>query len=394
MKGITRREWAVTLLAFFTWGVTMLCRTSFGYYLDALELSAAQAGLANAVTSGVVCASAIVVSRLAEKRNALGQTLAAALAVCAASVWLLAGAKIFAAVLAARARLGLGCGPVFTLNMSLVERQTAAERYPVVSGIVADGEAVLNTILGPVLIVFLLGAVGFGGTNAVLGIALLALSAMWLWRCKGDGGAAQAAPRGGAGGLAVILRSRNAWLCVVGGIFTLLACWCIYMYAPTLLTKEGGFTDRQMSLVMTSMGVFMMIGMTVVPLFSDRIGRCAAVAIFSLAGLAAMAGLWLAPGAPVSIALFILFGGCCSVISMFYMAIIPVESLPEGARTLALAVINASGELFGAAIGPYLAGLWADASGVRCGMLAAALSMAVAAAAGTLLKETGPARHS
>lgn len=374
----------ITCLAFFTWGLTMLCRTAFGYYMEPLHLTATQAGAANFLTSFCVCISAVAVSRFAERRNWQLPVLVAELLVCAAAVTMLSLFRSYPMVLISKALLGVGCGPVFTLLMTMTERAGTPEQYPTNAGIVANGEAILATIMGPVLIVFLLSNLGFGWTNGVLAAFLLLLAAFWrLCGRRIHGGApvkaAAVAP------VRKVLGSRNVRLCMIGGSCSLVACWCIYVYAPTMLLEAGCYSSSTMSMIMTMMGMFMALWMLFLPYLSNKIGRKPVVLLFSLLGAAALFTLYRWAARPALVLIFILFGGCCSVISMIYMAILPVDSVPAEEAATAVSLINATGELMGASVGPLLAGLIADAAGMRYGMLFASLSMAAAAAAAVFL---------
>ena len=365
----------------------MLCRTAFGYYVEPLHLTATQAGIANFLTSFCICFSAIFISRLAERKNRQLQALIAVLLICAAAIAMLCLFQSYPMVLLSKALLGIGCGPLFTFLMTMTERASTPERYPTNAGIVANGEAFLATIAGPVLIVFLLGHSGFAGTNGLLAVLLLLLAGGWVLSGRSACGS-EAAPAAAMSPIGKILRDRNVVLCMLGAVCSLLACWCIYVYAPSMLLEAGCYSDSTMSLIMTMMGLFMATWMLFLPYLSTKMGRKPVVILFSLLGAAALLSLAFWASRLAFVLLFILFGGCCSVISMIYMAIIPVDSVSAEDSATAVALINACGELLGASIGPLIAGVLSDAAGLRYGMLLAALSMAVAALGAVFLKDT------
>lgn len=380
------RSRVITWLSFFTWGLTMLCRTAFGYYLEPLKLTATQAGVANFLTSFCICISAIVVSRVAERKNKQRQYLSLMLAICTISVAMLCVFKSFPMVLVSKALLGIGCGPLFTFLMTMTERASSPEQYPTNAGIVANGEAILATIAGPLLIVAMLNRFGFVGLNGVLAALLFVLTAAWI--LSGRFGSQTASEKPAAMcPVRDILRNRNILLCVVGSVSSLLACWCIYVYAPSMLLEAKCYSDSTMSLIMTMMGLFMAMWMLFLPYLSNKIGRKNIVVGFSLLGAVALLALAFWPAKLVFVLLFILFGGCCSVISMFFMAIIPVDSVSAEENATAVALINASGELLGASVGPLIAGMLADYAGMRYGMLFAASAMIIAAVAGAFLQK-------
>lgn len=381
----------VTSLAFFSWGLSMLARTAFGYYLEPLGITSTQAGTANFLTSGCICFSAVLVSRWAEKHNAFTKTLIAALAGCAAATALLSAAKSFAVVLLAKALLGIFCGPLFTLLMTLTERASTPQTYAANAGIVANGEAILNTIIGPVMIVFLIGKLGMPGANGLLAAVLAALAAGW-WLCRKripDGAPDKKPEARTRTPVAALLRSRNLLLSIVGAVLSLCACWCVYMYAPTMLLASGRYSDSTMSYIMTAMGVFMAIWMLLLPVISERLGRKPVTIAATAAGSAALLALYFKADSLLCVSVFILFGGCSSVVSMLYMALICTDSVSEEESPTAVAVVNGTGELLGSSVGPLIAGVISDAYGVRYGMLFAGCAMALLTVIGGFLKKTG-----
>lgn len=380
----------VTILAFLTWGLSMLCRTAFGYYVEPLELTATQAGIANFLTSFCICISAVVVSRIAERDGKQRQYLTGMLLICVTSVAMIGVCRNFPMVLLSKALLGVGCGPLFTFLMTMTERASTPEQYPTNAGIVANGEAILATIAGPVLIVSLMSHMGFLGTNLILAALLAVLTVAWflVGRGSSQGKREKAAP---TIPIRQVLCNRNILLCIVGGVGSLLACWCIYVYAPSMLLEAQCYSDSTMSLIMTMMGLFMATWMLFLPYLSNKYGRKPVIVVFSLLGAAALLALAFRPAKLMFVLLFILFGGCCSVISMFFMAIIPVDSVPAGESATAVALINAASELLGASLGPLVAGVIADYAGMRYGMLLAALAMVITALAAALLRKPDPA---
>lgn len=380
----------VTILAFLTWGLSMLCRTAFGYYVEPLELTATQAGVANFLTSFCICISAIGISRMADRKGKQREYLTGMLLICVASLTIIGVCRRFSMVLLSKALLGIGCGPLFTFLMTMTERASTPEQYPTNAGIVANGEAILATIAGPVLIVSLMSHTGFLGTNLILASMLAVLAVVWT--LVGRGCSQEKLEKAEAATpIRQILCNRNVLLCIVGGVGSLLACWCIYVYAPSMLLEAQCYSDSTMSLIMTMMGLFMATWMLFLPYLSNKYGRKPIMVCFSLLGAVALLALAFCPAKLMFVLLFILFGGCCSVISMFFMAIIPVDSVSPGESATAVALINAASELLGASAGPLIAGVIADHWGMRYGMLLAAAAMAVTALAAAFLRKQDPA---
>lgn len=373
------REKQIVALGFLTWGLSMLMRTSFGYYVDELSLTSTQVGIANAFLSGTVCLSTMIIGPVAERKGKFFSFLGGLLCICGASVLLLAYASVFSVILLSRVLLGVGCGPLFALIMKSVELSSTEAAYPRNAGVVSNGEACISTILGPVVIVFLLNSAGFTRTNIIFTFLLLILGAGWFAMNRFSGTSEIRREGGGDRSFRILLKNGRLMLCLLGGSLSLVAGWCIYMYVPTLLQKESGLPDTKMSWIMTAMGVFMAVWMIVLPSCYARVkdkgiivGGCLLAAL-GLGGLAAIPGDW------ISIGLFVLFGGLASVMSLFFMAIISVEYVDRTRSASALALVNGGCELFGAALGPMAAGWLADRWGLRIGMVIPALCMLAAA---------------
>lgn len=347
--------------------------------MQELALSPAQVGISNALTSGAICISTITIGSAAEKRGKIFSCLTLLLLIGAAAVLLLGMASGFPAILISRVLLGIGCGPLFALTMKSVAIFSLESTYPRNAGIVSNGEAFINTILGPVIIVFLLNKMGFRSTNYLFSLLLVALAVAWL--LIGRRVSVQQAPINTEKKHQVMTILKNSGLrkCLLCGSMALVACWCIYMYVPSLLQSTGTLTDTQMSFIMTAMGIFMSVWMVVLPAIYASGTRKWVVIAGCLLGALGIGVLIVSADHWVSIALFILFGGLSSVVSLFYMAIFSVELIEPEQTAAALALVNGGCELLGASLGPMLAGWIAERADLRISMLIPTLSLVCAA---------------
>lgn len=372
----------VTILAFFTWGFTMLSRTAFGYYLTELSLSAVRAGWANFLTSICLFFSAIVFTRLVERTGKYRGILSAQLLLTAVAVAAMGYARSYAVVLLVKGLLGVGCGPIFALMMTMVERNSTPESYPGNAAIVANGEAILNTMLGPILVVGCLGFFGFRKTNLLLAALVGTMALLWRLAAPRDSAPSGKHPQKEATSFRELLSCPDVLVCACGSIFSLIPCWCIYVYVPSLLQSTGRYSDTVMSFAMTAMGAFMMIWMLITPKLCKALGTKLAGALLGASAVTGLTLLSLFPGNLGCVGLFVIFGGNCSVVSMIFMAIIPVERIEPSKSASAMALVNGSAELLGASVGPLIAGMIADSAGMGAGMLFAAGCMLCALLAG------------
>lgn len=378
-KNTRQKEKMIVTVGFLTWGMSMLMRTVFGYYVDELSLSNTQVGIANATLSGIVCLSAILIGTYAERKGKIFSSLGWMLLLISMGVLLLMTAENFTMILISRIILGIGCGPIFPLLMKSIELSSLEKDYPKNAGFVSNGEACISTILGPVIVVYLMNQIGFKYTNFIFAVLIILLGAVWLiWGKQNDLSCGKRDLKSRANWRR-LLKNHQLLFCLVGGSLNLVASWCIFMYVPTILKRSGYFSDLWMSGIMTVMGIFMAAWMILIPsCYSKRkndkiiIGGC-------IAGAIAPTALLLSSESVISIGIFTLLGGLPSVMSLFFMAILSVECVESEESASALALINGGCELFGAAIGPMIAGWLADRTALGASMLFSALCMLFAA---------------
>lgn len=372
-------EKQIVILGFLTWGFTMLMRTAFGYFIEDLSLSPSQIGISNAVSSIMICFSALAIGSAIERTGNYFLTLAVSLLIGAAAVLILTNATDFAMIVISRALLGIGCGPLFTLTMKSVALSSTDFSYPRNAGIVSNGEAIINTILGPVILVVLLNRLGFIKTNFLFAGLLVLMAGLWFligrrletFQTAGKSFDDSRSMR--------LIKNRLLMMCIMAGSLALVACWCIYMYVPLLLQTFGGLSNTHMSFVMAAMGVFMSGWMVVLPaVYTTRKDKLV-VAAGCLLGALGIGALMLKPESWVSILLFILFGGLASVVSLFFMAIFSVENVQAHQTAAALALTNGGCELLGASIGPMIAGWVADKTNIKMSMMISSASLTCAA---------------
>ncbi len=381
-----------SLFAALTWGFTMWSRTAFNYYTSELGLSASDAGMVNFVTSIGCTISAIVLSKLADKKGWHKQVLAVGLITAGIMQLLLSGSTSFIMMILWRFLMGLGIGCVYSLTQAIIKEASTPERYSTNAGIVENGEAVISTMMGPVIIVFFITKIGWRRSNILLIIPVLLIAIVWLiiWRKSGENKDNYPNKKESKIYFKDLLGIHNMRLCIFLGVLTLTGIWTMYIYCPMYWTQSAGFSDIKMSQIMTGMGLAAMLWCLILPALSNKIGRKKVTGIFSAISALTFLLLFLVPGTIISMISFIVFAGCPFSLSLFFMAIIATESVGPKNAASAISIVNASSEILGGAVCPLLAGYLSDRFGVKMAMLFAAICMVLVLLITTQLNETAP----
>jgi predicted MFS family arabinose efflux permease len=178
-----------------------------------------------------------------------------------------------------------------------------------------------------------------------------------------------------AGGIWSLFKYRNVWACIIYSIFMFGGYWTMMLYSSVYLTSEGGMSLQTMGFATSAMGIFYVINNTLVPKLSDNLGRKPILTFAPIAFLLAPLSMALFPGNPISIVLFVLFGGGCSSCVPLMGGVVPMETVPECLKTSANGIITGIGEFVGGALFPILLGVIADASSLKATMATGAGAM-------------------
>jgi MFS family permease len=235
-----------TALGFFAWGTTFLSRTSLSYFqqasTDPLELTATELGIINLGTSLAFCISSIAVGGIADRKQNHGQLLAVSCLLTGAfMIATNAVADHFALLLTIRILLGLACGPVFALATALARHSADPARYPVILGVVANGEAFYASALGPILILGLLARLDWTQANSILALPVLIVAAtsyVATRRQHDDRLEHRSSPdlndpaRVAQSSIWRLLGYRNVWLSTLLAVLSMIALWTVLIYGP------------------------------------------------------------------------------------------------------------------------------------------------------------------
>ena len=214
-----------------------------------LHVSAGQMGLLLSSFLWVYAFAQLPIGALLDRvrpRRALGLGLALWSAAQAAG-GLVTG---FGPLLAARALLGLGEAPMFPSAAAVVRAWFPPQRRTGATGLWNSASALAQALAPPILTLLML-AVGWRAMFVTLGLAGLALTALWLTvyrdrRRRARPSAAAASPLAAWG---LLFRRRMTWGLMAGNFGVIYVLWLYSTWLPGYLEIERGLSIRSAGLV-------------------------------------------------------------------------------------------------------------------------------------------------
>jgi ACS family hexuronate transporter-like MFS transporter len=297
----------------------------------------------------------------------------------------------FVALLGARLLMGVAEGGIMPITQTLIASDVPHERRGLAQGLTQNfGANLLANWLGPIIIVWM--GVNYGWRNAFFLSAIpgviMALLIFWFVR-EPKIEAARAKPEPGA--VMRMLGDRNIVLCIL--ISTLLVAFLLVFvtFTPLYLLNVRGFSQQQMSVIMSSFGIASMAVAFLVPGSSDRFGRKPVIILASLVGMGLPLGMLFVAGNSMTATIAcIVFGATLSGIFPMAMATIPSEVVGPARTTTALSLTMGISEIVGGVFAPSIAGIVADARGLAATLWMLAGITAAIIVLALFLRETAP----
>jgi MFS family permease len=303
----------------------------------------------------------------------------------------------FLALFLSRLLMGLAEGPILPVSQSLVAFESAAGRRGFNMGVMQNfGSNLLGSFAAPLVLVAIATSFTWRTAFFIAGIPGL-LMAVLIWRYVKEPQAHTLAPGGrpadAAMGPMEMLRHRNMWLCMFMSI--VMVSWMVlgWAFLPLYYIKISHYSAREMSILMSVLGLSAAFFSFVVPGLSDRLGRRPVVIVFNLVGVLVPAAALYFDGSIYALAALIFFGWSASGTMPLLMGTIPSETIPARYVATALGMVMGLGEVLGGVGSPAIAGWAADHYGLRMPILMQAGCAVIAAVLALFLTETAPARR-
>lgn len=396
MAKMNRYQWTLIALLSANFGVVFFDRNTISYLGSFIQqdlgLNNAQLGYIASAFSFAWAIAGLFMGALVDRIGRRKLILVVATLVFSLASVVSGFAGSFIALLGARLLMGVAEGGIMPITQTLIASDVPHERRGLAQGLTQNfGANLLANWLGPIIIVWM--GVTYGWRNAFFLSAIpgviMAFLIAWLVR-EPKIEAARAKPEPGA--VQRMLGDRNIILCIL--ISTLLVAFLLVFvtFTPLYLLNVRGFSQGQMSVIMSSFGIASMAVAFLVPGSSDRFGRKPVIIIASLIGLGLPLGMLFAGGTSVAETItWIILGSTLSGVFPMVMATIPSEVVGAARTTTALSLTMGISEIVGGVFAPSIAGIVADAHGLAATLWILAGITAAIIVLALFLRETAPA---
>lgn len=375
--GWGRYEFGLVVWFFLAWGFVFLDRLVISFLaplvMSDLGISTMQYSLIGTATTGCFAVSSIIFGAISDHSGVRKKWLIPF--VLGAGIFAALGAftHTFPQLIIDRALVGFCEGPIISLMMAMIAKESTPNRLALNAGIINMGVAVIAGMMGPILttqiaashdwrMAFLVASI----PTFIIGLLMAKFVREVRFEATKD---ASGKKEGPFSSLLKLLKYRNVVLCFLLGICTMVGYWTLWLYGSLFFSTIGGREITSIGFILSMMSVIGIAWTIIVPKLSDAIGRKPALVIwFALCSLApfAMFGMPTSFGAVI---IYCLVGGIPGSIAPMYYSIIPAETLPPNLIGTAGGLIIGVAEILGGSAWPAVSGVVATNSGLSTVML-------------------------
>jgi predicted MFS family arabinose efflux permease len=388
------------LLFFLTWGFLFIDRLAISFVMPVivpeLEISNTQVGIINMAFTIAWGVSAIIFSGIADKLGNLkfwllasGFLTAIFGAMCALSV-------SFGTLVLFRTLVGIAEGPFSTFIMAMLGKSIAKDRLGFGVGIVNAGVSVIAITLGPVLLTQLVAVTTWQNSFLVAASpGFIFMLVVWKFvkpapDDRKPGTAEDAGPARRKNMFAELWSYRNFRVCCLLAATHMSGYYVMQIFASLYWTQVAGLSVQTMGFLIAGMGVFGIITSIALPKISDICGRKPVMLIAYVLCVLPSLSMFLLPGSILSMALYVLLAGLPGALGIFWINLIPIETLPPYLTSTGISIPMSLGEFIGGAAITTFAGAIADAYGLPVMMVVVSVGFAVSFLVCLPLLETAP----
>jgi predicted MFS family arabinose efflux permease len=395
-RSFYRYENGILLMMFFTFGFVFMERLSivflFPFIAPDMGLSNAQLGLIVSVLAVFWALSGWIFSSISDFIASRRKVLLPLTLLFSILSFLSGVATNFWSMITVRALMGMAEGPVQPIAQAVVLAESTPKRRGFNSGFMQSSVGLIGSMLTPIIVTAVAVRYSWHGAFYLVGVPgliMFFILAKYMREPRKIADQAHPHKKITRKEYAEIFRNRNIVLC--SSISAVFMTWLFVFttFAPMYLISVG-YTPGEMGLIMAANGLGSFIWGFSGPAISDKLGRKPTLIVFCLVASLAPVMLAIVHG---SLSVMMLLGFLTAVGQAcfpLFMAIIPGESLTPILAASAISVTQLVGELVGGCLMPTVAGVAADAWGLKAPLWIAFGGAILAGLIAFGLKETAP----
>jgi MFS family permease len=396
------------ILFFLTWGFLFIDRLAISFVMPVivpeLNISNTQVGVINMAFTIAWGVSAIVFSSIADKVGNLKRWLLLSGFLTAIFGAACALSTSFETLVLLRSLVGIAEGPFSTFIMAMLGKSIAKDRLGFGVGVVNAGVSVVAITLGPIFLTQLVAVTTWQMSFLVAASpGLIFMIVVWRFVRPIADDRKSVATEGGAEDGAKddqpILRKnmftelwsyRNFRVCCILAATHMSGYYVMQIFASLYWTEVAGLDVQTMGFLISGMGIFGIITSVVLPKISDIYGRKPVMLIAYILCVLPSLSMFLWPGSTLSMVLYVLLAGLPGALGIFWINLIPIETLPPYLTSTGISIPMSMGEFIGGAAITTFAGAIADAYGLPTMMIIVSIGFVLSFLVCLPLIETAP----
>ena len=398
-------DFPIVFLFALLWGVVILDRSVVTYvfadegFLQSTGFTNIHLGMITSATSIGFALSSIFVSMTSDRLGRKKWFLIVFALIAGIFSGSMALTTVFVAIIIIRLLTGVGEGPIFPLMSVILAKQTNPKRFANYQGAIQIAVAIASGIVGPMLTVSLVQNISWNMTylaTAIPAIILALILIPVIKEKKEETLDSVTAVKSDNGTMAikdflpVVLKNRNVLICMIANVLYNGIFWTFISYGPKFWVFDAvdNVTYESVGMILAAMGLLGIMWCIVLPIIANKVGRRPVTIASAFAGGITLIAVGASGGAFFSMVLYCLFLGGMTFLTMLFVAIIPIETLPKKMAATASAFIMGVGELIGGVIVPPILGGVADSFGLSKAFLIVGILSIVMGAICFFLNET------
>lgn len=359
-----------------------------------LQLSNTQIGILASALSLTWALAGYFVSAASDRASNRKTFLIVAIIVFSLSSVLSGLATSFLLLLGARLLMGAAEGPINPISQSLVVREVDPRHRGLAMGVMQNfGSNLFGSFLAPILLVAIATAIGWRYAFFLAGVPGI-ITALLIWKFIDEPPVEEKAKNAPTRlTLREAFSHKNIVVCSIISVLLVSYLVITWAFMPLYLTQVKGVDPGAMSWLMGTLGISATIGSFVVAGLSDRIGRKPVLVAIPFLGVILPLGAMFFDGSLWVLAVIFFFGWALNGCFPLFMATVPSETIQSGHIATVLALVMATGEVFGGVLSPFVAGMAADRFGLTAPLWIIFGFAIVSGFAAMALTETAPIKR-